>query len=591
MSDACLPGHSGPSPDASRRATSAKLNVFVSYSRDDLEFADQLAIALKATGFDASIDHESISAAEAWERRLGNLIRAADTVVFVLSPSSATSKACAWEVEQSIKLGKRIIPVACRPLGGTAAPPQLAELNYIFFYPEQRAPGTGFGSGLANLMAALDTDLDWLREHTRLMQRATEWDAGGRPSNRLLSGSDIAEAKAWVLRRPKDAPEPTALHRDFIRASENFEGERQSEERSRLEERERLVHDAEAAQAERDAAARRVVQRTIVGGAVALLLALVATGFGVYARKQQLEAQEQTQQAIAQRERAEAQSVRAKHAVEVVDTLSSLGWDGGGRGQQTQEEKDTDLFYRMQHVAMRGNTTAVRTLGQMTMEGRGVSQDHAKAREWFEKAAAAGDTAAMSYLAEMHFSGFGVPKDYTLAREWWEKAAALGNIRAKIFIGSLYVYGQGVPQDYAQAWIWNEKAAAGGDAEAMTILGVMLQKGYGAEVNYSKAREWYIRAAEAGSANAMVNLGNVYYDGLGVERDFNMSRQWYEKALAAGRPYSAAFRLGQMHFFGEGVAKNVEKAKELYDRSGAAGNSYAMAALGYLHQHGQGYRM
>ena len=30
---------------------SAKLNVFISYSRDDLEFADQLAIALKATGF------------------------------------------------------------------------------------------------------------------------------------------------------------------------------------------------------------------------------------------------------------------------------------------------------------------------------------------------------------------------------------------------------------------------------------------------------------------------------------------------------------------------------------------------------------
>ena len=28
---------------------------------------------------------------------------------------------------------------------------------------------------------------------------------------RLLSGSDIGAAKAWVARRPKDAPEPTAL--------------------------------------------------------------------------------------------------------------------------------------------------------------------------------------------------------------------------------------------------------------------------------------------------------------------------------------------------------------------------------------------
>jgi hypothetical protein len=38
-----------------------------------------------------------------------------------------------------------------------------------------------------------------------------------------LSGGDITAAKAWALRRPKDAPEPTVLHLDFIRASEEAE--------------------------------------------------------------------------------------------------------------------------------------------------------------------------------------------------------------------------------------------------------------------------------------------------------------------------------------------------------------------------------
>ena len=197
-----------------------KLNVFISYSRDDLAFADQLDAALGLAGFDTTIDRHGISGGEEWKKRLGALIRDADTVVFVLSPSSARSKICAWEVEEAVRLGKRILPVLCRPLEGASPPPQLAALNYIFFYAEPKSPGSGFGTGLVQLASALNTDLDWLREHTRYLQRATEWDAGGRPANRLLSGPDIASAKAWAARRPKNAPEPTALQLDFIKASE-----------------------------------------------------------------------------------------------------------------------------------------------------------------------------------------------------------------------------------------------------------------------------------------------------------------------------------------------------------------------------------
>src|SRR5262249_31894326 len=62
-----------------------KLRVFISYSREDLDFADQLAAALDSSGFECFIDREGISGGEAWKRRLGNLISEADTVVFVLS--------------------------------------------------------------------------------------------------------------------------------------------------------------------------------------------------------------------------------------------------------------------------------------------------------------------------------------------------------------------------------------------------------------------------------------------------------------------------------------------------------------------------
>jgi len=101
---------------AARRA-GEKLSVFISYSRDDLAFADQLFAALKLYGFDPTIDRHGISGGEAWQERLGALILEADTVVFVLSPSSARSEMCAWEVEEATRLGKRILPVLPQALG------------------------------------------------------------------------------------------------------------------------------------------------------------------------------------------------------------------------------------------------------------------------------------------------------------------------------------------------------------------------------------------------------------------------------------------------------------------------------------------
>ena len=57
-----------------------KLNVFISYSRDDLAFADQLDAALGLAGFGATIDRQGISAGEDWQTRLGALIRDLDNL-------------------------------------------------------------------------------------------------------------------------------------------------------------------------------------------------------------------------------------------------------------------------------------------------------------------------------------------------------------------------------------------------------------------------------------------------------------------------------------------------------------------------------
>lgn len=271
-----------------------KLKVFISYSRDDLKFADQLYLALDLTGFEATLDRHGIEGAEDWQKRLGDLILDADTVVFVLSPASAISAICAWEVGEAVRLGKRIIPVTSQPLSDAKPPKALQDLNYIYFYDEPAAPGSGFGAGLARLVPALNTDLGWIREHTRLLARATEWDAGGRTPYRLITGSDdIANAKSWAARRPKDAPEPTALHFEFIRESELAKDKAANDARQQLErmaaaqeEKARALDEKEAAvKAAADAQTARAaeqqrrakLQRLLTAGAIA-----AAIGFGAF---------------------------------------------------------------------------------------------------------------------------------------------------------------------------------------------------------------------------------------------------------------------------------------------------------------------
>ena len=314
-----------------------KLNVFISYSRDDLAFADQLDAALGFAGFGTTIDRHGISAGEDWQTRLGALIRDSDTVVFVLSPSSARSKTCAWEVEEAVRVGKRILPVICRSLEDVSPPPQLAKLNYIYFFAEPRFPGSGFGVGLVGLASALNTDLDWLCEHTRSLQRATEWDAGGRPANWLLSGPDSASAKAWAARRPKYAPEPTALQLDFIKASEAEAVRQQSAEAQRLQqvaealaEREKAQEqeadarkrEAEAQKREAEAQkreaeqAKRVTRRTQIGLAVAVVFLVAAIGSAFVAYQQRQTALQATATAETERNNALEQRDLAQQATE-----------------------------------------------------------------------------------------------------------------------------------------------------------------------------------------------------------------------------------------------------------------------------------
>src|SRR6202042_1361527 len=68
-------------------------------------------------------------------------------------------------------------------------------------------------------IAALDTDLAWVKVHTRLLTRAKEWEREGKDKSFLLHGKDLREAEWWVAKSSEKDPKPTTLQSQYILAS------------------------------------------------------------------------------------------------------------------------------------------------------------------------------------------------------------------------------------------------------------------------------------------------------------------------------------------------------------------------------------
>jgi hypothetical protein len=152
------------------RADEKKLKVFISYSRKDLAFAQRIVAALEAR-LVHKIDTRALPDLEDWRRELLGFIREADAVVFIVSPHPISARVCSWEVEQVANLSKRLAPIVFEHVADDRIPEAIAKINYLFFdQPDDFEPQAD------KLVRTLQTDLAWLKEHTRLAELARRWD-------------------------------------------------------------------------------------------------------------------------------------------------------------------------------------------------------------------------------------------------------------------------------------------------------------------------------------------------------------------------------------------------------------------------------
>jgi Tol biopolymer transport system component len=335
-----------------------KLKVFISYSRkDSAEFAVELMAGLEVAGFAPFLDRHDIAAGEDWEARLGGLIAQSDTVVFVVSLEAVKSERCAWEVDRTIELSKRLLPVIFKPVPEHDIPEKLSRLQFVRF-----DTGRGITRPLAQLVEALRQDLDWIREHTRLGELARRWEGRRRSESLLLRGDDLDAAKAWIATRKVGTPEITDAQRALISASEEAEAKRLGNEHAQLERDKAQVAEIKAAQA-RTARLQRITRWAFTAVAAVILIAGGIVGWLQWDRARQLATKEVALSAE-QASNADLKSSLDRRKLELDNAQAALIESGQHLDQA-----------RANVVAEQANNVQLKN----TLDGRRLELEHARA--------------------------------------------------------------------------------------------------------------------------------------------------------------------------------------------------------------------
>ena len=215
----------------------------ISYSRRDSDFVRQLHSQLEQQGLEVWIDWKNIALSADWWKEISDAIEKANSIVFIISPDSLNSPICNLEIDHARANNKRIIPILYRDteINEAIKALSLRELdqntlailkkrdilhvaqenwntisrhNWILYESD-----SSIEENVAKLREVLDTDLDHVHTHTRLLVRAREWESRERDGSSLLDGKDITEAENWLSHAAGKHPVPTPLQIDYISAS------------------------------------------------------------------------------------------------------------------------------------------------------------------------------------------------------------------------------------------------------------------------------------------------------------------------------------------------------------------------------------
>jgi len=228
-------------------------SAFISYSREDSEFALRLAQDLKAAGAHVWLDQMDISPGVPWDNAIEDALNNAPQMLLVLSPSSSRSNNVRNEISFALEAGKIIIPVLYQDC---VVPLRLQRNQRIDFRAD-------YAHGLTTLLSYLhvqNPDPEVLeRAASGDAQRRTAWEAREAEADRLRERQkqeESARQQEETERQQRDDSERAASEAEQARLREAAE-ERAIAEANRRTEAARVAEEKRKSEA---AAAARQLQ-------------------------------------------------------------------------------------------------------------------------------------------------------------------------------------------------------------------------------------------------------------------------------------------------------------------------------------------
>ena len=206
--------------ESAKQLPNLALDVFVSYSRADADFARRLNDALQTQGKTTWFDQESIATGTDFQQEIYRGIEQSDNFLFIISPESVNSPYCADEVEYAKSLNKRFVTVLHRKVNPAELHPELAKVQWLDFHRY----GGDFYANFSELVRTLDTDREYVREHTQMSQKALEWQRDNKNIDLLLRESKYVKASEWLQLAETNSKEPPVTEeiKEFILESKEL---------------------------------------------------------------------------------------------------------------------------------------------------------------------------------------------------------------------------------------------------------------------------------------------------------------------------------------------------------------------------------
>lgn len=210
--------HTSEQPETSASRESGT-DAFISYSRKDQAFVKTLSAAFRQVNRAPWVDWDDIQKGEEWWKAIQRGIESANTFIFVISPDSVNSTVCRDEIEYAASCNKRFLPIVRKEgFDQRQVHPKVSSHNWLFFRETD-----DFNTAFQELIKAIDTDLDHVRDHTRLLVRALEWQGKAKNPSYLLRGLDLEEAQQWLINSMGKEPIPIDAHLQYIHTSRESE--------------------------------------------------------------------------------------------------------------------------------------------------------------------------------------------------------------------------------------------------------------------------------------------------------------------------------------------------------------------------------